>query len=174
MNLDNLFAVIIGMVFLAVFAVLVILKNRYSESRYDERQLSARNNAYKYSFFVLLFYIILCAVLDVCEIKWAQTSIQMLIGLLLSVVVLTVICIIKDAYFGVSGKLNVVYVLILLAVAVLNGCEFISGIQNDEILIDNGELSMGIFPALLSIVFLAISVAIMVKYTVNKKHTEDE
>jgi hypothetical protein len=74
--------------FIAVVIVTLIIanikrkKNTYTE--YDERQILARGKAYKSAFFVLIGYIIACALVNVLEINWAELSVQMFIGLFLS------------------------------------------------------------------------------------------
>ncbi|MCH5304654.1 MAG: hypothetical protein J1E41_07300, partial [Ruminococcus sp.] len=183
MDFNYFFGLVFAIILLAGVVVHLFVKNKHMKKKndgqkfstlnddFDERQLSARNNAYKYTFFILIFYIILCAALDIGEIKWAQTSVQMFIGLTLSAVVFTVICILKDAYLGISERLNVTYVLLLLAVVGLNAYIFIIKIINGdtESIISDGKLDIGVFPFLLAIDFLAIAVAFVVKYFINKR-----
>ena len=89
--------------FIAVVIVTLIIanikrkKNTYTE--YDERQVLARGKAYKSAFFVLIGYIIVCALVNVLEINWAELSVQMFIGLFFSTAVFVGISIFNDAYF---------------------------------------------------------------------------
>ena len=89
--------------FIAVVIVTLIIanikkkKNSYTE--YDERQILARGMAYKSAFFVLIGYIIACALVNVLEINWAELSGQMFIGLFLSTAVFVGVSIFNDAYF---------------------------------------------------------------------------
>lgn len=71
------FSVVI-LIFLIIAIVLKCKNNHATE--YDERQLISRNTAYKYSFFTLVYYCILCGMLETFEIKWAETVIQMFLG----------------------------------------------------------------------------------------------
>ncbi len=84
-------------VFVLIAVITALRRKRGVKIEYDERQLIARNAAYKYSFFTLIIYCILCGMLDVLSINWAILSVQMFLGIFISVTVCVVICIYKDA-----------------------------------------------------------------------------
>ena len=55
--------------FLIVIAVIIIVKSRRkNRQEFDERQMIARGKAYKYSFFSLMAYIIICMFLSLFEL----------------------------------------------------------------------------------------------------------
>ena len=112
--LIGFFAVVI--IFLIIAIVLKCKNNNATE--YDERQLIARNAAYKYAFSTLVCYCVLCGILDVAEIRWAETAIQMFLGMFLSVTVFVVICIFKDAYFGIEKGKNNIRTFLFLSVLI--------------------------------------------------------
>ena len=98
---DNvLFPLIIAAVVVLFIVVARLYRNK--KANYDERQLLARNAAYKGSFFFLLIYCFACGMLRLFDVKWADTAVQMFLGIFLSFVLFIAICMIKDAYFSDS------------------------------------------------------------------------
>lgn len=78
-SLGFLIGFVVVIVITLIIAVVLRFRNNNTTS-YDERQLIARNAAYKYAFSTLVCYCVLCGILDVAEIRWAETAIQMFLG----------------------------------------------------------------------------------------------
>lgn len=166
---------IIIVIFLIV--AVVLRRKNCSKTEYDERQLIARNAAYKYSFFTLLFYCILCGMIDIAEIKWAETVTQMFLGMFMSVTVFVVICIFKDAYFGIKKGKNNIYTFLYLSatITVMQLFNFIFNVLIEkEPIITNGVLNSNIIPLFCAVVFLIMIIATIIKIVVNKKECEEE
>ncbi|MCI2113150.1 hypothetical protein [Ruminococcus sp.] len=162
-------------IFLIIAIVLRCKNNHVTE--YDERQLIARNTAYKYSFFTLVFYCILCGMLDIAEIKWAETVIQMFLGMFLSVAVFVVICIFKDAYFGIEkGKNNIrTFLLLSVIITVIQLFNFIYTVFIEkEPIITDGMLNSDVTPLLCAVAFLIMIIATVIKIVISKKEREEE
>lgn len=104
MNGNILFPIIIAVVF--VLFVTIVRSKRIKKADYDERQLLARNTAYKVAFFFLLIYCFVCGLLHIFDFKWADTTIQMFLGIIISFSLFIALCIIKDAFFSNSSKQN--------------------------------------------------------------------
>lgn len=159
-----------------IIAIVLKCKNNHV-TEYDERQLIARNTAYKYSFFTLVYYCILCGMLDTFEIKWAETLIQMFLGMFILVTVCVVICIFKDAYFGIKkGKNNIYTFLYLTAtITVVQLFSFIFNVFIDkESIITNGMLNSNLVPLLCAVTFLIMMIATTIKIVISKKEREEE
>lgn len=163
-------------VIMLIIAVALRCKNN-NVTEYDERQLIARNAAYKYSFSTLVFYCILCGMLDTFEIKWAETVIQMFLGMFMSVVVFVVICIFKDAYFGIEkGKNNIRTFLFFSAIIIviqLFSFIFTVFIEKDSIITD-GMLNIKTTPLLCAVAFFIMIIATVIKIVISKKEREEE
>lgn len=171
--LIGFFAVVI--IFLIIAIVLKCKNNNATE--YDERQLIARNAAYKYSFFTLVFYCILCGMLDITEIKWAEIVIQMFLGMFMSVTVFVVICIFKDAYFGIKKGKNNIYTFLYLSatITVVQLFSFIFNVFIDKNpIITNGMLNSHLIPLLCAVAFLIMMIATVIKIIISKKEREEE
>ncbi len=156
--------------------VAIILNKKCGKTEYDERQLIARNAAYKYSFFTLVFYCILCGMLDVVGVKWAETELQMFLGMFISVAVFVVICIFKDAYFGIEkGKKNF-YTFFYCSgtLTVIQALNFVLNVIVDkEPIITNGMLNSNLMPLFCAVVFLIMMIATVIKLIINKKEREE-
>ena len=168
------FSVVI-LIFLIIAIVLKCKNNHVTE--YDERQLIARNTAYKYSFFTLVFYCILCGMLDIADIKWAETQIQMFLGMFIAVTVFVVICIFKDAYFGIEkGKSNIcTFLFLAVIVTVIQLFNFIfTLLVEKESIITSGMFNSNIFPLICAAAFLIMIIATVIKLVLNRKEREEE
>ena len=168
------FCVVI-LIFLIIAIVLKCKNNHATE--YDERQLIARHTAYKYSFFTLVFYCILCGMLDIADIKWAETVIQMFLGMFLSVTVFVVICIFKDAYFGIEkGKNNIrTFLFLSVLITIIQVFSFILNVfVNKEPIITNGILNISATNLLCAVAFLIMIIATVIKLVLIRKEREEE
>ena len=168
------FSVVI-LIFLIIAIVLKCKNNHATE--YDERQLIARHTAYKYSFFTLVFYCILCGMLDIADIKWAETVIQMFLGMFISVTVFVVICIFKDAYFGIKKGKNNIYTFLYFSatITVVQIFSFIFNVFIDkDPVITNGMLNSNLVPLLCAVTFLIMMIATVIKIVISKKEREEE
>lgn len=157
-----------------IIRVVVKKKNGTDKAvEYDERQVLARGTAYSTAFFTSLIYMILCAMLDVMEIKWAELNVQMFLGLFLSVTVFASICILKDAYFTASSKKLPLIVMFLLA-TVLNLFAFIMNIADGESMITNGILNGNTINAGVAVMFIIILIVTIIKSIIDRKAVEEE
>ena len=163
--------------FLVLFVSLLIKafnKNK-TKCEYDERQILARNSAYKTSFFTLMGYMALIALLDSFDFKWAELDIQMLSGIFISVGVFVTICIFKDAYFSYNEKSMKSYFLLCIAIMVLNLVAFIMNtVLDGESILTDGILNYNATNLFVSILFAIFLILIIIKNMISKRTVEDE
>ena len=134
---------------------------------YDERQLMARGNAFKYSFFTMLAYNMAVFCLDVCEIDIpAERGITTLIGVILGMIVMITHCIWKDAYWALNQKRGALLVLF----AIIGVMNTIMGISNfkDGIAIVNGRLTSDASNLCLGILFIWLGIVTAAKHIAEK------
>lgn len=167
---------LVGLLAVAVVAFIIFLVKTKDEInvKYDERQLIARNNAYKFSFFTLIGYCVLCGVLDTSEIRWATLCTQMFIGVVLSAMVFVILCVIKGAYNGLNqnGTVSAVFTGFI---GLLNLIVFIVNVFVDnESLLTDGMLNESIINLCVAVMFLAVAVIQLVKNRMEKKTGEEE
>ena len=152
----------------------VIKKHKNSKDEYDERQILARNIAYKCAFFTLLFYNLVCAVLSAAEIKWADTTAQIFIGICLSTFVFIALCIMRDAYFTQKRTMNsfLIFSFSMSIVALFN---IISIVSSEEGFVSDSGLNLNVIPFCYGIMFFGSGIVTVIKKIINNKQAvEDE
>ena len=174
-SLGFLIGFVVVIVITLIIAVVLRFRNNNTTS-YDERQLIARNAAYKYAFSTLVCYCVLCGIIDVAEIRWAETAIQMFLGMFISVTVFVVICIFKDAYFGIEkGKSNIrtfLFLDVMVTMIQLFSFLFNIFIEKDSIITD-GILNRNVIPLMCAVAFLIMIIATVIKLVLNRKEREE-
>lgn len=166
----------IGLLVVAIVAFIIFLVKTKDEInvKYDERQLIARNNAYKFSFFTLIGYCVLCGVLGTAEIKWATLCTQMFIGVVLSAMVFVILCVIKGAYNGLNQSSSV-SAAFTGVIGLLNLIVFIVNVfVKDESLLTDGILNDYIMNLCVAVMFLAVAAIQLVRCHIEKKTGEEE
>lgn len=164
-------------VFVLIAVITALRRKRGVKIEYDERQLIARNAAYKYSFFTLIIYCILCGMLDVLSINWAILSVQMFLGIFISVTVCVVICIYKDAYFGIEKNKNSIYYFVFLSCLIIfvNMFSFVSNfVYNKNSFISDGMLNENVVNPMCAGAFLIMMLSGIIKIIINKKECSEE
>ena len=155
------------------FVVIIAPGQRKNGKEYDERQIMARNQAYKYSFVLLLLYCTACAILEIVGIKWALMPVMLFIGIFCSVTLFVIICIIKDAYNEFhrknkpSGFMN-----ITLMYGVFGLYRFIRNIYEDESIFTDGMLNGNIIYLISAVMFLSMYVTKMISDLMKKADEE--
>lgn len=160
--------------FLIVIAVIIIVKSRRkNRQEFDERQMIARGKAYKYSFFSLMAYIIICMFLSLFEVNWAPVFIQFCLAIFIGGTVFTVICIFKDAYMGYNYKRNIyTYAIGCAALGIMYIANFV--FWTHDILFTNGMLNENSLFLFSGIMFLTIGVSLFIKKAIDRKASENE
>lgn len=162
------------LVVLAVFLVVYLIRGRNkAKPQYDERQMVARNAAYKYAFFSLLGYCAVCGILDILEIKWATLTTLMCIGIIGSAMVFTAICILRDAYEGFNQTRSS-SIILLVIVGFINLAVFIVNVIDGVSLFTDGTLNEHIINLCIAVMFFAVTVIQIIKKRMNQKAAEDE
>lgn len=170
MNGNVLFPIIIAAV-LVLFVAIARL-NRNKKANYDERQLLARNAAYKGAFFFLLIYCFICGLLHIYDVKWADNAIQMFLGITITLALFIALCIFKDAYFSNSPKRNIYSVIFFFSYGILNIFYLLSGLGNGELLWQDGELSILILYLVASACFFVLGIISVIKIILEKRVVE--
>lgn len=112
---------------LIVFLIKTTRKDGKIKGQYDERQLQARGNGFKYGFFTQMFYSSALAIFSMAEIEIpVEDSVLLILGALLGVFVYAIYCIGKEAYISLNEnkkRLTILFSFIGLV-------NFVTGIQN--------------------------------------------
>ena len=170
MNINVVFPIILTIA-IVVF-VAIVRSKRVKKANYDERQLLARNTACKSSFFFLLIYCFTCGLLHLFDIHWANTAIQMFLGVILSFALFIALCIIKDAYFSNSPKHNTYAVIFFFSYGVLSIIYLLNGLARGKTLMDNGVLSELFLYLVSSVCFWILGIISVIKLFKEKRGAE--
>ena len=141
---------------------------------YDERQMLARGEAYKYAFFTLMIgVVVVCLLNDIAKIPFFMSIGGMYIIVCISLGVFATICIVKDAYmslyenakgvcmlFGVIGLLNV-------AIGIIN-------IAHGTALLENGVLTVDCLNLVVGVLFLYLLIVFGARVIYNSKQPEED
>lgn len=173
--MDGIYALgfVLG-ILIVLLIVIFVKKANMKNCEYDERQILARNTAYKNSFFTVLLYMALTAMLSVCDVQWATLDVQMLIGIILSAMVFVGICIFKDAYFTYDGKNMKSFLILACICGPVNLILFITDLIDGVKILTNGMLNNNIMPLLYGSLFTVIVVMTIIKGIISKRAVEDE
>ena len=157
------------------FLFLIAPNSRIKGKAYDERQLLARNQAYKWSFVLLLAYSTVCAVLGMLEIEWAEPALMFLIGIYSSLTLFVTICILKDAYKSVTrSKRPYDFWIFTLLYGGFYLVKFLLNVfKKGESIFTDGKLNDNIVNLLFAVMFLSMFAAKMIS-SLMKKADDDE
>lgn len=167
----------VGLVIFMILFYFMILApgQRRTGTEYDERQLLARNKAYKYSFIFLLLYCTTCALLEILEIKWAIAPVMLFIGTVGSVTLFVTICIIKDAYneFRLKNKPSGIWSICLLygTWGIVRFCRLV--FEKGESVLTDGMLNGNVIYLVYSVMLLTMLIVKVISDLVKRAGAEE-
>lgn len=139
-----------------LIVVCLLAKKWYEKAQeYDERQVLARGKAAQISFITLMSCMLFCAIAGMAEIKWADTSALIFIGIFISALVFAGISIFSDAYFTPKGN-RYVLIFSFSCLGIINLIIFLTNSDNTTELLRNNALNMyaGIFSIILALMII--------------------
>lgn len=172
MLVNTIVYIILALIAIGI-ALALFISFKFRKESYDERQLLARNAACRTAFMILICYCIVCGLLSVFNIAWADTAYQMLIGITVSLTVFMVKCIINDASLNFLGKHKWGYIINCFFYGSLMICRSIFQISRGTPIIKNGEITGSTFFIIISVCYLALGVVSAVKAYSDSKHAEE-
>ena len=176
-SLEYILGFVCGLLLVAAIGVVIgiIIKklNGNKKPEYDERQEAIRGIVFKRAFFTLVIYNIAYGVFDTATgIVWCDGFTAMFIGVALSCTVFVVSSIMKGAYFRMDENPKI-WTIIIALIAILNATMGIFLLLRGEIVSD-GILQMTSMYLVVSIMFFAILLTIIVKRIRDERGEERE
>lgn len=155
---------------------------RKNEEFYDERQILARGNAFKVGFFTMAVYIGFVGILS--EFMNVVLSFGLLwIGVCLSIGVLIIVCIVKNAYVSLQGNAKSV----MMMFGIFGFLNLIIGLPDSTKdlvetvwMVEDGEtfecvrLSTEIVNLSVGILFIIVMAVLAGKLWYDKRHEEED
>lgn len=180
MNIDTVWSIVLysGFIALLLFSFFIfIAPDRFKKGKkYDERQILARNKAYKFSFVFMVLYFTACTFLEIIDIKWAMVPIMLFIGIIGSITLFIIICIIKEAYNDWFTRKNRPYDFLFFSLF-YGGLElgnFLWNIYKGESIFTNGMLNENITELVFAVMFLCIFAAKMINSLIKRADEKNE
>lgn len=151
----------VAIIYIAAALAGFSMRKKFGGREFDERQLMEQGRAYKYAFFTLLSYLVVCVYLDIFGVVWSSLSAAAFLGMLLSVGVFAVYCIITDAYFQV-GASSWVSIAVIAGAGLIN---LIVGIIRaaDGGLVEDGLITARSFQLFAGILLTVVAIVAAVK-----------
>lgn len=170
-SISSILAFTVLMTFCYFMVMSIMHQNK--KKKYDERQILARNQAYKASYIFLLLYLTVCLALERNDIKWATFQTIIFIGIFISITIFAMICILKQAYIFNNRKNNPYdFLFRTFFLGIMYLIVFFADLEKGESVFTNGMLNGNIANLLFAILFLGMFIA---KLIIDlKKKTEKE
>ncbi|MBR2561633.1 MAG: hypothetical protein IKE31_05730 [Eubacterium sp.] len=177
--MDNiLIPVILMVLIIVIFLILNKVRTSGPKDKYDERQTQLRGKAYKVSASVMggcgIFYYIATSLLDV---RLVEDGVLALIIVCIGIAAFSAYAVLNDCFFDYSGRKGgnskLYYLIILSIVVIVNAVVAVRQI-NENALIKNGLLTGACASLVLSATFLAVIVAMGIKYLIDRKAEVDD
>ena len=173
----NQFGMITGIVFGIAIVILLMAKvfNRDGKlkTKYDERQLRARGEAYKYGMFAS---IITCAVLlvadfgtnNICSLGSMVFFIPILVGLVVQVSY----SIFADAYVGMNTNMTKFIVVMAIVSAINIGTGVIAILQGE--MFKDGKLGTPFSSFGVGILFIVVAIELIIKKAIDERGERED
>lgn len=156
------------------FIQLVTKSDSDNADKYDERQLLERGHAFQAAYFFLMIYIGVYALMGQMHTTLPLSEGNVIfMGIFISIGVFVTISVLKDAYFALTEKRNIIFIIFTI-IGLMNALIVIARIADGTFVVD-GMIS-DVFSNLLSgVLFLYLGVLCMIKGALDKKQdAEDE
>lgn len=168
------FLVGFGVVLLIVSILnFVRIKRRTTVPYYDERQIKARGDAFKYAFFTLLTTLIADGIIrQMIQYDWANFFDGIMLHVFISLAVFVNYSIMNDAYLEInsnSKRLIILFVLIGLYNLILPIKSII-----DNTLIEDGKITPGFVCLACAALMFSVAISLFVKNKIDKKKEIEE
>lgn len=161
-----IFAICFG-IGIALFSAKKMNKDNKVKTKYDERQLKIRGDAFKYGFFATLISNGLIMALAASGIEKFLGMNAYFIPIFIGIVVQMTYSVFKDAYFGMNNKRNN-YLVFMAIIGLINFAIAILATVNGE-LIEDGVLQAPFLNYLCGGLFVVLAGDLLVKGLIDKK-----
>ena len=166
--ISTLFGVVVGCLLVAIVLV-ASKKETPAIGKYDERQIAAQGEAFKYGFYTMMVYMLILLICHASGVDIPlETGLQILVGILISAAVLATILIMKDAYFRLDEN-RIGWIMFFVAMALLNLVIGAVNIMNGNNIADGKLTTAGNANLFCGVVLAYLLIVILVKTVKDRK-----
>ena len=163
---SNLITILELLLIIVLVTVLIYSFHHYRElinNKYDERQLIARGQAYKVAFITLCSYLVITLLLDTIFNKlFADYTLTVAIGIIISTVFFSVTCIRNEALFDLNQSYKT-YFLQLGSILLINVIIVVGTFLDGYTLVTDGKLNNHFLNFALAVAMLIVIIALAFK-----------
>ena len=152
---------------IALAAIASFNKDHKVRTKYDERQLRARGDAYRYGFFATVFSCFLLMVLDTADVLGILGYSTYFIAIIIGIVTQFTYSIFHDAYVGLNTNLKK-YLIFMSVVGAINLFSGIMPLIGGEFM-EDGHFGTSFINLLCGGLFLVLAGELVVKKILDKK-----
>ena len=160
------FGIIVGIA-IALAVIKGLNKDHKVRTKYDERQLRARGDAYRYGFFVTIFACVLFMVLEAAGFLEVLGYSSYFIAILIGIITQFTYSIFHDAYIGLNTNMKK-YLIFMSIVGAINLAAGIIPMVHGEFM-EDGKFGTGFMNLLCGGMFLILAGELAVKKMLDKK-----
>ena len=154
--------ILVGLV-VAVALILISNNNRKVRTEYDERQLRVRGDAYRYAFYTVVIWEAVLIVLAYGDFHLPVPDLALhFAGIIAGVIVLSTICIWKDAYWGLNNNRRS-YGIILVVAGLFNAIPVIGSLS------DTGGSDFPYVNLLCCVMLVVVGAELLLKQLADKR-----
>jgi hypothetical protein len=161
-----IFAICFG-IGIALFSAKKMNKDNKVKTKYDERQLKIRGDAFKYGFFATLISNGIIMALAASELERFLGVNAYFIPIFIGVVVQMTYSVFKDAYFGLNNQRRS-YLIFMFFIGLINFASAIIATLNNELMID-GVFQAPFLNYLCGSLFVILGGELAIKSLIDKK-----
>ena len=165
-NFGMLAGVLVGAL-VGIGIIALLFKLKVMDLTFDERQERARGQAYKYGFWTLMGYLLLCGFSDMVLGRWCDVITGIMLCVAVAMVAFASVCIVKDAYLSLKEKPRAIMML-LTVISALNLAIGVMNWKNGRVVKD-GILTSGAVNGICGFMALVILVVYLVNYLLAKR-----
>ena len=161
-------------ILVGLFIAFVIIRyansNKKYKTEYDERQTKVRGDAYRFAFYTLMICEAIAALIEMAEIPLPFESFNLHFGnIFIGCIVLSAICIWKDAYWGLNNNRRV-YGIVFVVCGLLNAFPVVMTLLNSQ----QESMSFPYVSLMACIMLLTVGAELLIKQLVDKRNGLEE
>lgn len=162
-------------IYLGYSAVLIISAAKSApkkKDKYDERQIAAQGQAYKWAFFSMcVYYLLYVCICGAADLVWCDPFLGAFLGVILGVTVFAVICVMRDAYVAPDQSKTSVLVPINV-ICVSQGLIGVTHLIQGTV-IENGVLSVDSLQLFGLLMGMIVDAAFLVKRRMERREEQE-
>jgi len=161
--------ILVGL-FIAFIIIRFSNSNNKYKTEYDERQIKVRGDAYRFAFYAMMIFETIAALIEIAGIPLPFESYDLHFGsIFIGCIVLSTICIWKDAYWGLNNNRRR-YGVVFIVCGLLNAIPVVMSLLSRQ----SEDMSFPYVSLMACIMLLVLGAELLVKQLVDGRKGREE